>query len=202
MTKHSNRPCTAVSNRGREKKSLLSTDLGLFKGLSRRPRATRGPGGGLASTGGKTGAPLDFSFFFDVFSFLSFSILVGVVGPVVSWGFPAWGAFSFSLSPGASGVELVGLDLEAGEEMSTCTQHYESGHNVGRWTKSQTLRTKSWKQAEMQMTTQTQWCLERLSKYKGNTTLIWVVTFQLPQVWFKPTTLVMVLPTELLRQLN
>lgn len=116
-----NRP-TAVSDREREKKSLLSTDLGLFRGLSRRPRATRGPGGGLASTGGKTGAPLDFSFFFDVFSFLSFSVLVGVVGPAVSWCFPTWGALSFSLSPGASRVELVGLDLEAGEEMSLHTQ--------------------------------------------------------------------------------
>ena len=58
----------------------FSTDLGLFSGLSRLPRATSGPGGGLASTGGKFEAPLDFSFFFDVFSFFSFSVFVGVVG--------------------------------------------------------------------------------------------------------------------------
>ena len=67
----------------REKKAPFSTDLALFNGLSRRPRATSGPGGGFASTGGKTGAPFDddFSFFFGGLSFFSpLSVLVGVVG--------------------------------------------------------------------------------------------------------------------------
>ena len=60
---------------------VSKTDLGLFRGLSRRPRATSGPGGGFDSTGGKFTAPFeDLSFFFDGLSFLSLSFLVGVEG--------------------------------------------------------------------------------------------------------------------------
>ena len=109
--------------RERERSDPVSTDLGLLRGLSRRPRATSGPGGGFASTGGSTGAPFDFSFFLNDFSFLSFSGFVGAS----SCGFTAEGTLSFSLSLSFSAVsaaELAGFVLEAGERgagvLSTC----------------------------------------------------------------------------------
>ena len=73
-----------------------STDLGLFRGLSRRPRATRGPGGGFASTGGNAAAAFDRLSLFFGRSFFSLSILVGVWG--ASSVAAPWGAEILSTS--------------------------------------------------------------------------------------------------------
>ena len=103
-----------VRERRRESEKIypLSTDLGLFTGFSRRPSATRGPGGGLASTGGNDAAPFDF--FFD-FSFFSFSGLVGVVG-MSSWLLAGEGTASLSLSLSVGSLPVMGcLDLLAVE---------------------------------------------------------------------------------------